>query len=389
MLKTTALIAVLATLAFSQTAPPGNSGEQLKQYLEQLRQNPGDDGLRSRTIALALTINPKPPTPDAAYEASGKGGFLLENGKEASDFVSGAAAFGQAALLAPWVPDFYFNEGVLLERAERYQEAIKAFRWYVAAAPSGDDRTDVLVRIGRLEAIAEKREQDAGSKPDAQRQVAAAAVPASAPPAAAPPSAAPPAVAPPAAAPAASAPPAAAPPVAPLPAPPAPPPAAAEAERRHVETEPAETPAEGLGSLSGEYEAYACSYIDLTKGGPTQLDRGCNETELKGGHWSKIGNYKLSAQRGQIVLSDTGGAFVTYVGVPTGPNLPDMRWERFWPPVRIETLINRRGGADAFGRVSPDGNRVLLSNDRPIDDRDYNPRMRYHYWDLRRREPGH
>ena len=156
-----------------------------------------------------------------------------------------------------------------------------------------------------------------------------------------------------------------------------------------MDTEPAEPAADGLRSLSGDYEAYACSYIDMTRGGATQLDRGCNEAELKGGHWSKLGNYKLVVQRGQVVLSDNGGAFVTYVGTPTGSNLPDMRWERFWPPVRIDTLINRRGGADAWGRVSPDGNRVLLSNDRPIDDRDFSPRMRYHYWDLRRREPGH
>ena len=347
MLKTTALVVVLTTLAFSQTAPPANSGEQLTHYLEQLQQNPGDDELRSKIIALALSINPKPPTPDLAWEASGKGGFLLENGKTVSDFVSGAAAFGQAALLAPWVPDFYFNEGVLLERAERYQEAIKAFRWYVTVAPGSDDRTDVLVRIGRLQAIAEKREQEPGGKPDAQRQVAVASVPA------------------------------------------APPPVAEEAERRHVETEPVEPPADGLHSLTGDYEAYACSYIDMTKGGATQLDRGCNETELKGGHWSKLGNYKLFVQRGQVVLSDNGTAFITYIGIPTGPNLPDMRWERFWPPVRIDTLINRRGGADAWGRVSPDGSRVLLSNDRPIDDQDFSPRMRYHYWDLRRREPGH
>jgi hypothetical protein len=356
MFKTIALVVLLTTLGWSQTAPAASSGEQLKQYLDQLQQNPGDEALRTRIIALALTLNPKPATPDRAWEASGKGGFLLENGKGMSDFVSGATAFGQASLLAPWVPDFYFNQGVLWERAENYQEAIKSFRWYVKAAPGGDDRTDVLLRIGRLQAITEKREQELGAKPDAQRQVAVASVPGVPPPAAAPPA--------------------------------APPPAAAEAERRHVETEPVE-PSGDLRSLSGDYEVYVCSYIDIVKSNVAQLDRGCNDTELKGGHWSKLGNYKLLVHRGQVVLSDSDSAFASYVGSPTGPNLPDMRWERFWPPVRIDTLVNRRGGADAWGRVNPDGNRVLLSNDRPIDDREYKPRMRYHYWDLRRREPGH
>jgi hypothetical protein len=345
MLRTIALAAlgvVLTTLGFSQTAPPVDPAEQLKRYLAELQHNPGDEALRTRIITLALTLDPKPPTPDAAWEASGKGGFLLENGKTMPDFAAGAAAFGQASLLAPWVPDFYFNQGVLLERAERYPEAIKAFRWYVTAAPGGDDRSDVLVRIGRLEAMTEKREQDSGGKPEAPQQLASA-------------------------------------PVAAVP----------QAERRHVETETAEPTADSVRSLSGDYEVYACSYIDMMKGGATHLDRGCNETELKGGHWSKLGNYKLVVQRGQILLSDNDSAFVTYIGIPTGPNVSEMRWERFWPPVRIDTLASRRGGADAWGRVSPDGSRVLLSNDRPIDDREYNPRMRYHYWDLRRREPGH
>jgi hypothetical protein len=327
MLKTiglAALAVVLTTLGFSQTAPPVDTGEQLKQYIEELQHNPGDEALRNRIISLALTLNPKPPTPDHAWEASGKGGFLLENGKTMPDFVAGAAAFEQAALLAPWVPDFYFNQGVLLERAERYPEAIKAFRWYVTAAPGGDDRTDVLVRIGRLQAISEKREQESGGKAEPQQQIAAAPVPAS--------------------------------PIA----------AAPQAERRHVEAEAAEPPADSVRSLSGDYEAYACSYIDMMKGGATHLDRGCNETELKGGHWSKLGNYKLVVQRGQILLSDNDSAFVTYVGISTGPNVSEMRWERFWPPVRIDTLANRRGGADAWGRISSDGSRVLLSNDRPI-----------------------
>jgi hypothetical protein len=320
MFKTIALAVVLTTPGFSQTAP-ANPGEQLKQYLEELQHDPADGALRARIITLALTLDPKPPTPDAAWEASGKGTFQLENGKTVPDFAAGAAAFGQAALLAPWVPDFYFNQGVLLERAERYAEAIKAFRWFVMAAPGGDDRSDVLVRIGRLEAMAEKREQESGGKPEPQ-QVAAA-------------------------------------PIAAVP----------QAERRHVETEAAEPVADSARSLTGDFEVYACSYIDMMKGGATHLDRGCNNTELKGGHWSKLGNYKLIVQRGQILLSDNDSAFVTYIGVPTGPNVADMRWERFWPPVRIDTLASRRGGADAWGRVSPDSNRVLLSNDRPIDDR--------------------
>jgi hypothetical protein len=332
MLKTIALVAVLTTLGLSQTGQPASPREQLKDYIEQLRQNPNDDALRTKLIALALTLDPKPPTPDQAWEASGKGGFLLENGKGMSDFTAGAAAFAEASLAAPWVPDFYFNQGVLLERAERYQEAIKSFRWYVTAAPATDDRTDVLVRIGRLQAIAEKRDQESGAKPEVEQKATAAP----------------------------------------------------EAERRHVETEAAVPIAELLRSLSGDYEGYACSYETMLKGGVTHLDRGCNDAELKGGHWWKLGNYKLIVDRGQIVFSDDESAFVNYVGIPTGSSVSEIRWARFWPPVQLDALTKQLG-REAWGRLSPDGSRLILSNDRPLDDRDYNPRMRYHYWDLRRR----
>lgn len=350
MLKTIALAVGLTTLGFSQTAPPAGPSEQLKQYLEQLKQNPSDDALRGKLIELALSANPKPTTPDVAWEASGKGGFLLENGKSAADFAAGAAAFAQAALAAPWVPDFYFNQGVLWERAERYQEAIKAFRWYLTAAPASDDRSDVLVRIGRLEAMADKRDQESGPKapdpapkPEAPQQLAVA------------------------------------------PKPEAPPTAAPEAERGHVETDTAESIAELMRSLSGDYEGYACSYETMMKGGVTGFDKGCNDAELKGGHWWKLGNYKLVVQGGQILFTDDQSGFVNYVGMPTGSTVSGIRWERFWPPVSLDSLANRVSGKDAWGRLSPDGNRLLLSNDRPLDDRDYNPRLRYHYWDLRRR----
>jgi hypothetical protein len=72
-------------------------------------------------------------------------------------------------------PDFYFNQGLLLGKAERYQDAIKALRWYLAAAPTAGDRARVIEFIGELEAGADKAAQQAATQAEAERQRAAAA----------------------------------------------------------------------------------------------------------------------------------------------------------------------------------------------------------------------
>ena len=175
MLRIVALVVVLGVLGRSQTAPATSLTEQLKQYVDQLQKTPGDDALRTRMIQLALTIDLRPDPPDAALEASGRGKFLLDNATSATDFAAGAAAFVQASLLAPWVPAYYFNQGVLLDKAQRYQDAIKAFRWYLVAEPAATDRAAVLVRIGGLQAGAEKAAQQAAVQAEAERQRVAAA----------------------------------------------------------------------------------------------------------------------------------------------------------------------------------------------------------------------
>lgn len=168
MLPIVMLIAVLGAAGLSQTPSPTGPREQLKQYVDQLQRSPSDDGLRTKLIQLALSIAPRPDPPDAAIEASGRGKFLLDHAKTPADFAAGAAEFAQASRLAPWFPAYYFNQGVLLGKAERYPEAIKALRWYLVADPTADDRATVIERIGELQAAADSAARNAAIQAQAE-----------------------------------------------------------------------------------------------------------------------------------------------------------------------------------------------------------------------------
>jgi hypothetical protein len=78
--------------------------DELQQLTAQLQQSPGDQALREKIIALALTINPKPATPDAAIMAEAAAEYAFKNAKANSDFSDAAKQYEKALLLAPWSP---------------------------------------------------------------------------------------------------------------------------------------------------------------------------------------------------------------------------------------------------------------------------------------------
>ena len=160
-----ALVLLVASLPlFAQDRQPG---DQLQQLTMQLQQSPGDQALREKIIALALTINPKPATPDAATMAEGAAEYAFKNAKVNSDFSDAAKQYEKALLLAPWLAADYFNCGVAHEKADENQEAIRSFSLYLLAAPNADDALAVKKRIGGLQYAAQKAVDEANS-PEAQ-----------------------------------------------------------------------------------------------------------------------------------------------------------------------------------------------------------------------------
>jgi ankyrin repeat protein len=127
-------------------------------YCSDAQRNPDDSDLRQQIIKLALTLDPKPTVPDAAAVAAAKGKTIFTNASSPDDLKAAAAAYADASVLAPWVADYYYNEGLALETAKQYDDAIHVLNFYLIAAPSASDANDVR---GRIEGIKYEKEKAA------------------------------------------------------------------------------------------------------------------------------------------------------------------------------------------------------------------------------------
>ena len=124
--------------------------EQLTQYVVDLQKNPSDDALRERIIKLALTLQPPPAEPAEAHETAGAATYAFKNASSPDDCSKAGDLFGKALLVAPWIADLYYNQGLSYEKAKRLDDAIKAFHFYLMAAPRAEGADQVLEKIGGL-----------------------------------------------------------------------------------------------------------------------------------------------------------------------------------------------------------------------------------------------
>ncbi len=144
----------LAILAFARDSE--NAQDVLKRNVAALQKKPGDDNLRRKIIELVAGTNPKPITPPEAAEHEGAAEYKMKNAKNIAGFADAAGEYATASLIAPWIAEAYYNEGLAWEKAGRPQEAFIAYKWYLAAAPDAKDSTDVAKHVGQLRASLEK-----------------------------------------------------------------------------------------------------------------------------------------------------------------------------------------------------------------------------------------
>jgi tetratricopeptide (TPR) repeat protein len=132
--------------------------QQFQQALQAFQKNPSDSA-RESLIKLAQSLPSKPQLPGDVIESIGGAAYAVKNATSDVDLIAAAEAYKKASLLAPWVPDYYFNQGVAYEKAKRYDDAIAAFNWYLMAAPTANDADSVRERIGGLK-YAKQREAE-------------------------------------------------------------------------------------------------------------------------------------------------------------------------------------------------------------------------------------
>ena len=133
--------------------------QRFQQAMQEFRANP-NDAAREQIIKLALTLDPKPALPAEVHEDVGRANYTIKNASSESDFVAAAETYTKVSQLAPWVPDYYFNQGVAYEKAKRFDQAIAAFLWYLVADPTAKDADQVRERIGGLKYAKEKAIQE-------------------------------------------------------------------------------------------------------------------------------------------------------------------------------------------------------------------------------------
>lgn len=149
------LFALISVPALAQTLP---------QLVEQLRANPADDALRSQVIEKTRTARPPPAVPEEARRFLARGVAAFKLAKSPQDFAPAVAEFQKASDAAPWWADPYFNMGQALEQAGDPAAAIRAYRFYLAAAPGAADADKVQSKIYELEYVAEKKGKDDSAK---------------------------------------------------------------------------------------------------------------------------------------------------------------------------------------------------------------------------------
>ena len=112
-----------------------------------------------QAIAAARGLAAAPAIPDAVIGRAGRARATAQAAKTPGEFLDAAKEFGEAARLAPWVAEYQFNRGVLLQKAEHYGEAALALDLYLRAAPDAKDRTEVRKLIAGLRHIKDKSAQ--------------------------------------------------------------------------------------------------------------------------------------------------------------------------------------------------------------------------------------
>ena len=148
------LLAIIVSLPCSAQAQ--SPQQTLNQYVADLQKNPNDYALQEKIIKHVQAMKQKPAVPSEAEKFEGRAEFAIRSAKTEADFLDAAKEYEKALLIAPWVPAYYFNQGIAFEKAGKLKEAKRSFETYLLAAPNAQDARDVRKRIAGLEYAMEK-----------------------------------------------------------------------------------------------------------------------------------------------------------------------------------------------------------------------------------------
>jgi len=144
-----------------QAEQAGKLRQALTHYVAALQStsegSSADLHLREKIIKLALKIKPPPAIPDELIEYEGRAEAAVQYAKTPEDYLDAAKEYKNALRIAPWVASYYFNLGVVFEKAGKPKEAIQNLKFYLLAEPNASDARQVHKKIKGLEYLIEKK----------------------------------------------------------------------------------------------------------------------------------------------------------------------------------------------------------------------------------------
>lgn len=155
-----ALLLLAAPSLLAQSSRPREAFEAAMSEIAGAAAGSAAEAQAMEKAIVAARALPSPPTaPETVIEHLGRAKAAARAAGSASDFLDSAMAFGNAARLAPWVAEHHYNRGLMLEKAERFEEAALALQLYLKAAPNARDGNEVRERIAGLRYLKEKAER--------------------------------------------------------------------------------------------------------------------------------------------------------------------------------------------------------------------------------------
>ena len=150
----------------------GKLREALTHYVAALQSvsegSADDQRLRETIIKLVQKLSPLPAVPEEARRFSVRGQTWIKEAKNSSDFDEAAKEFSKALRVAPWWADGYINQAVALEKAGRFDGAMRSLRLYLLAAPAAPDVEKVKEQIYVLEVRQEKVQKETAARKEEQ-----------------------------------------------------------------------------------------------------------------------------------------------------------------------------------------------------------------------------
>jgi len=124
--------------------------------------------LLDRAAGVSSKVTPLPALPAEAERRLVRGQTLVESAKEADAFLRAASEFRAAVRAAPWFSDAHYNLGVVLDKAQRFNEAIRSLKRSILVAPNSKEAGEAQRLIYRIE-VRQEEAQRAEQKTEQER----------------------------------------------------------------------------------------------------------------------------------------------------------------------------------------------------------------------------